>query len=335
MFASAIDLSDSDPLTSLLTRELIWLLSQPLFWAALGIVVGPFLFFRGFRLLQRKRVIMDIPRSTIRGAALGPVEISGKAVGPYTLVSPLSKRDCLYYRVVVRAQRQAASAYSTYSWDRDLALFAFCFGFLRQTFKKNTGQIVDEACAPPFLDDGTGELLIYPKGAETQLPRFEGSRGEYLNGILTRYGFAKDDFQAAEEFCILPGDNIFAVGTLLENPGAQKLTSSEDSELSRIGPGFVSHDEAELRRREAFVALDPTLPSGATQDREFNLHPATILTQGNCPFIVSNRSQHEVVSRLGWKSLLFIWGGPLWTLWAVWEVLGHAEAWDRFAQAAR
>jgi len=127
MFASAIDLSDSDPLTSLLTRELIWLLSQPLFWAALGIVVGPFLFFRGFRLLQHKRLIMDIPRSTIRGAALGPVEISGKAVGPYTLVSPLSKRDCLYYRVVVRAQRQAASAYSTYSWDRDLALFAFCF----------------------------------------------------------------------------------------------------------------------------------------------------------------------------------------------------------------
>src|SRR6266571_1514333 len=306
MLAAAMLSSDSDSLTSFLIRELIWLLSQPLFWAALGIVVGPFLFFRGFRLLQHKRLIMDIPRSTIRGAALGPVEISGKAVGPYTLVSPLSKRDCLYYRIAVRAEREGASADSTYSWDGDIAFLAFCFGFLRQRFKKNAGQIVDEACAPLFLDDGTGELLLYPKGAETQLTSFDGSGGD-CHSVLARYGFDKDEIQAAEEFCILPDDNIFVVGTLCENSWERKLTSSQDSELSRIGPGFVSRDEADLRRREAFVFLDPARPSGATQNREFDLHPMTILTQGNCPFIVSNRSQREVVSRLGWKSLLLIW----------------------------
>lgn len=161
MCTFAIDLPEEDPLTSFPFRQLTWLLSQPLFWAALGILIGPYLFYRGFRLLQRKRLIMDIPRSTIRGAALGPVEVSGKAVGPYTLVSPLSKRDCLYYRVVVRAQRQAASAYSTYLWDRQAALLAFCFGFLRQTFRKSSGLIIDEVCAPLFVDDGTGELAAF------------------------------------------------------------------------------------------------------------------------------------------------------------------------------
>src|SRR6266436_1542390 len=73
-------------------RDIIWLLSQPLFWAILGIVFGPYLFYRGFRVLQLKRTIMNVPRSTVRGAALGPVEISGKALGPYTLIRAAQPR---------------------------------------------------------------------------------------------------------------------------------------------------------------------------------------------------------------------------------------------------
>jgi hypothetical protein len=75
-WCSALVMRDPIPLF----RFLFWLASQPLVWAALGIVVGPYWFYRGFRLLQRKRLILDIPRSTIRGAAVGAVEISGKAV---------------------------------------------------------------------------------------------------------------------------------------------------------------------------------------------------------------------------------------------------------------
>jgi hypothetical protein len=82
MLTAAIERSD----TGYPLRQVIWLLSHPLFWAALGLVIGPYLFYRGFRLLQRKRLILDIPRSTVRTAAMGGVEVSGKAVGPYTLV---------------------------------------------------------------------------------------------------------------------------------------------------------------------------------------------------------------------------------------------------------
>src|SRR5205814_8200132 len=81
-------------------KPLIELLSQPLFWAVLGVVFGPYLFFRGFRALQLKRIIINVPRSSVRAAALGPVEVSGKAVGPYTLVAPLSKMECLCYWLV-------------------------------------------------------------------------------------------------------------------------------------------------------------------------------------------------------------------------------------------
>jgi len=334
MLALFIRQTDFDPLTSFLFRPVVWLLSQALFWAALGIVTGPYLFYRGFRLLQRKRLILDIPRYTVRGAAMGPVQISGKAVGPYTLVSPLSRRDCLYYKVVVRAQRQAASAYSTYLWDRDLALVAFCFRWLRQLFREKGGQIIDEMCAPLFVDDGTGELMICPKGAEMQLARFEGDGGDYLARVLLRHGYARDALESAEEFCIQPQEAMFVLGTLGENPWARKNPDSEVSELSRIGPGFVSEAEADLLRQQAFAFLDPAVPSGDAQASActFNLHPPVILMQGQSPFVISNRSQRDVVSRLGWKSFLCIWGGPIWTLWAVWEILGHPEIWGALAR---
>jgi len=47
----------------IVTRDLIWLLSQPLFWAVLGVVGAPYLFYYGFHLLQLKRRIMNVPRS--------------------------------------------------------------------------------------------------------------------------------------------------------------------------------------------------------------------------------------------------------------------------------
>jgi hypothetical protein len=84
-------------------HPIFWLLSQPLFWAVLGIGLGPYVFFRGFRLLQLKRRIMGVPRSTIRAAAIGPVEVSGTVVGPYTLIAPLSQHDCLYYRLKIQS----------------------------------------------------------------------------------------------------------------------------------------------------------------------------------------------------------------------------------------
>ncbi len=271
-------------------RPFLWMLSQPLFWAALGVVVGPYLFYRGFRLFQRKRLILDIPRSSVRAAAIGAVEVSGKAVGPYTLVSPLSSRDCLYYRVVIRVFRQ-----------------------------KRSSPIIDEVCAPLFVDDGTGELMIYPAGAEMQWAGTTGDSGEYLTHVLARHGCERHDLVDAQEYCIAPEDNIFVLGTLRENPWATKDPGA--SSLSRIGPGFVSLDEADLLRREAFTCLNPNLPSGAAQGREFNLYPPTILLRGENPFVISTRSQREVVSDLGWNSFLFIWGGPLWTLWSLWKLL--------------
>ena len=84
---------DYDSLSRIIDHPVAWLLTRPLFWAVMGVVFGPYGFFLGWRALKIKRLIRNIPRSTIRAAALGPVEIVGKASGPYTLVSPIANTN--------------------------------------------------------------------------------------------------------------------------------------------------------------------------------------------------------------------------------------------------
>jgi hypothetical protein len=274
-------------------RILIFLLSRPLLWALLGVTLGPYFFWLGFRLLQRKRLIMDTPRSSIRAAALGRVELSGRAIGPYTVVAPLSHADCLYYRLVIESNPQ---------------------GDLNKAMR--------EVCAPFFLDDGTGTVMIFPEGAELQFPP-TSDRSEYgkLAFACSRYSESTPEF--AQEYAIKPGDAIFVLGTLRENPWAKKDLIAECTDLSRIGPGFVGRAEADLIRREAYPFLDGKVPAGADMAvaEKFDLHPPVILMKDDGLFVISTNSQKEIVAKLHLRSLLYIWGGPVAAVWGLWEIL--------------
>lgn len=277
-------------------RLLVWILMQPLFWAIVGVTAGPYFFYRGFVALQLKRRILNVPRSTIRSAAIGPVEICGKAIGPYTLIAPLSQSECLYYRLMVESNPR---------------------GDLRNR--------VHEMCAPLFLDDGTGVVMVYPCGSELRL-KASGERAEYgkaAAALASRYSAETPEF--SQEYSIKPGDTIFVLGSLQENRWAQRRGQMDagDDELSRIGPGFVSEAEADLLRREAFPFLDALAPSGTTMAAQpkFELHPPAILTKGNGPFIISSDSERQLVTKLSLQSLAYIWGGPIAALWGLWELI--------------
>ena len=275
-------------------RLLIWILSQPLFWAFAGITGGPYLFFRGFRLLRLKRRIMNVPRSTIRGAALGRVEVSGTAAGPYTLIAPLSQTECLYYRLQVESNPRG-----------------------------DLGRKIHEMCAPLFLDDGTGMLMIYPQGAELRFaPSYRRAEyGKLAAMLASRYNNQPPEF--SQEYTIKAGDRIFVLGTLIENHWAHKGLVPDSTDLSRLGPGFVGGAEADLQRREEFPFLNPGAPSGAAvaTSVQFDLNPPVIMVKGNGLFVVSGDTEHELLTKLGWRSLFCIWGGPLAVLWGLWELL--------------
>ncbi|HEV3513512.1 MAG TPA: hypothetical protein VGS05_17510 [Candidatus Sulfotelmatobacter sp.] len=179
------------------------------FWCVAGICAGIGLFVYGFRLLQRRRLILDTPFSKIRSAALGMVEISGLAVGPYTMIAPITARACYYYRTLVWEWRQNGK---------------------NKQWVKIAGECMH---VPFFVDDNTGRMLVVPSGADLDLHRdFEQEfcdsffttkdpAPDNVRTFLARHGVVTSNKIKVEEFCIKPKNALFILGTLAENPGIE------------------------------------------------------------------------------------------------------------------
>lgn len=178
-----------------------------LVWCGVGFCLGIYLFYRGFRLLQERRLILDTPFSKIRSASIGMVEISGLAVGPYTMVAPLTGRTCYYYRTLVWEWKQRGRS---------------------KQWVKVAGE---SRHVPFFVDDNTGRMLIDPRGAELDLHRdfqqqfsdsFFSTKEpvpDTVRTFLARHGVRTNNKIKVEEFCIKPKNALFIMGTLAENPG--------------------------------------------------------------------------------------------------------------------
>ena len=194
-----------------------------LLWCVVGFCAGIGLFIQGFRLLLSRRLILDTPFSKIRSAPMGMVEINGLAVGPYTMVAPITARPCYYYRTLV--------------WE------------LKQQGKNKSWVKVAGECMhlPFFVDDNTGRLLVDPRGADLDLHRdFEQ---EFCNSFFTtkepappnvvaflgRHGVATRNKIKVQECCIKPKNALFILGTLAENPGLE-VTPQPIVNNEPIGP---------------------------------------------------------------------------------------------------
>jgi len=192
-------------------------------------------------------------------------------------------------------------------------------------------------CAPLFVDDGTGRVLVDPGRAELDLPAafsHEYSNSvfsselipDYISHFLRRNAIAGDSPLKLEECCILPGDTLFVLGTLEENPRLEAGTGPSTSDSRRAAPGFVSQEVADLERRGELDSLDVSaedpMAARPTENPQepFDLEPPVLLRKGSSedPFLISWCSQREVALTLEWRVFLYIWCGPILTLAGLW-----------------
>jgi len=201
--------------------------NRPIAWCVIGIGFGIYLFYRGFRLLQRRQLILNTPISKIRSASMGMVELSGLAVGPYTIVAPVTARACYYYRTLV------------WEW--------------KQSGKNKQWVKVAAECmhVPFFLDDNTGKAMVDPRGADLDLHRdfqqefcdsFFTTKEEVpgpVRRFLSRHGVSTTNKIKVEEYCIKPKNALFVLGTLDENPGLE-VTSEPTQDEDMASPSVAN-----------------------------------------------------------------------------------------------
>jgi len=229
---------------------------KELFWPIVGLGAGLYLFYRGFHMLQRKRLIENTPTSKIRSASLGLVEISGLATGPYTMPAPITAVSCYYARTI--------------GWQ-----------WKQQGKNKQWVKFADESRHVPFyLDDNTGRMLIDPRGAEMDIhcdfkeeynnsSLFSTSKDVPLavSSFLARHGISGDRKVKIEEYCIKPKNALFVLGTLTENPGlnvsATPTYGSPGQHTFTLKlPGAISPEAAAAMESMPGVSISKTLNLG-------------------------------------------------------------------------
>ena len=289
--------------------EPLFVLRFPLLWGIAGVGIGVLLFFRGFPYLKRKHLIENTPTSTVRGASLGAVEISGTVVGPYTLISPVSESDCFYYRAAARSKS-----------------------------KDDKTSIEESLYAPFFLDDGTGRVLVDPRGAEIELQpsvdaEYSPEGGDaFIRRFLVRRGISSEYPATLQEYCIRPGDHLFVMGTLRENPGLESAADCLAAGVGQEAQGFLSAAAAALQRQAAIEsmlhpgAVAPRIPKARpVQNEVFDVNPPVVLMKGAStqPFFISWRREQDVIGQLAVRSILCIWGGPILAVTGVWLLIRY------------
>ena len=173
----------------------------------LAVAAGIYFFFRGLSSLAGKRR-QNATVSKIASVLPGLVEVNGVATGPTTISAPITGQPCYLYRTTVWQQRRAASQ----EWEK----------------------VADETLHVPFfLDDGTGQLLIEPLGADLDLQsefhkEYDSSLfldrtkiPQSVSLFFARHGIAPARRIRVEECCIRPETIVFVAGTVTENPGIE------------------------------------------------------------------------------------------------------------------
>lgn len=250
------------------------------------LLTGLFFFFRSIlRILPRVVWITGTPTSPIRSLAIGLVEVTGKVKQEATIISPATGLECCLTKYKLQEFRIVYTR-----GGRNTSWHTIDSGFLYLPF---------------YLQDSEGaQILIDPKNAELYLPCETyypntglppGAAGSiryleqaiYSNNLLYVLGEAKKKARFADlenevntELAILRGD-------------PEKMAALDENKDGQID---TVEWEKTVRNAESRVTEEAITAAQNPLDTVVISKPSA-----KRPFIISTRSEKDVLARLRWK----------------------------------
>ena len=246
-----------------------------------------------WRSFQRVRALADTPIARIRSAPQGYVELRGQAalMPGAPVIGPLSGLPCVWYRYRME-ERTSGSQWRLVDKGVSDALF--------------------------LLEDGTGQCVIDPDGAEFTKTRRDvwyandsGCRSFALWGMGARYRY--------REQRILPGEEVHAIGLFKTVGGSREVldTRREVAELleqwkknarmmalfDRRRNGRIDPDEWEAARRAAHRQVQRAqLERAATPD----VHVLSDTRDATRPYLIAALSEGRLIRQYQLKTALYL-----------------------------
>lgn len=247
--------------------------------ALLGLGLGTFGFFRGFRHLRNKRLVENIPTSRCRSVAMGLCEIAGRAAGAATIPSFIGQIPSYVTKIEIERYQKSGKSSRWVTVHKEQLGIPFYV-------EDDTGRVkVDPAGAEldiradieKFKSQGDGILAALNKAFEIDLGKLLGKQDRPAHQVRVPVANLEASFRSFcnsrgvgfrgpirfSEWNLSPGDPVYVLGT------ADEYRSAEEPELRVI-----------IRRGRH--------------------HPW---------YFIAESSEKEVLSRLGTKSALYVWGG--------------------------
>ena len=286
-----------------------------LFWLGFLCWSGIYGFFWGFKRQRRCRLIENIPTSTVRGMAMGLVELYGRALQRTALQSPLNKVDCVYYKYCV--EKYVRSGKSGH-WQ-----------------KISSG---DSSHVPFSLEDDTGRTTVDPSRAELFIARdfcFETGLGrsipptivEFMDGRGLAYRTIFGNHQLRfQEWVVRPQEYVYVLGS------AQKSNSFAQDHAHKLVARLeqIKSDQQRMKAIDAnadgtvsMEEWDNAVDDVERQLIEEELKNAAAAQLDDCfvgkgedeeVFILSDKSQKDLIFCLRWQAALGVFGGPFLAL---------------------
>jgi hypothetical protein len=276
-------------------------------------------FWYAFKSWAKNRTIVDTPTSRIRSAAQGYVELSGRGVLPADSRNkgPLTGLPCTWWRYKIedRGRRSRFPYLSTSN-----------LGDPRSWSCVDSGTSTE----PFVLDDGTGQCLIDPRGAEVfpsvttvwygpeewpqeRIPGGDGVLGWLLDRIPTgRYRYTEYRLQIQEHVCAL-GAFRSEGGVSVDDPDAavtDLLHQWKQDQASLLKRFDTNHDgalsAAEWEQARA-VARKEVMHARAADTRAPSLHVLGEPTDGRC-FLLAASEGGSLARRFRRRALAGIGG---------------------------